>query len=234
MGGAEGDPPPEALSPLSPPPSRAIFHAMRRDPEKPDRPASRLDRAEALFEDLASGEAGSRGIAAASFAESTIVPIPIEALAVPLMASRPERAMRWAWALLLGSLLGASTLYLLAFAFQDAIPGLAAWLGGEELYREAQARLSAEGVFLAVFLISVSFAPMQLAALGAGAAGGSFPAFLLAILLSRGIRYFGLALACRALGRRVEVLRRSRAATVAAAMLGVLALWGAGMALGVW
>lgn len=164
-------------------------------------------------------------IALASLAESTVVPVPIETAAVPLMASRPERALRVASAIILGSVVGSVLMYLAAYGLQDAVAPLAEWLGGAEAWARMRDDLSAGDLFVTVALVSVSFAPLQLAALGAGAAGGNFAVFVLAIALSRAVRTYGLALACRAFGRRIEGLGRSPWMIAGGALLGVAAIW---------
>lgn len=187
--------------------------------------AARAGALEARLERAMRGRTGLGVAAAASAAESTIVPIPIEAAALPVMTARPGRAMALAWALLVGSAMGASLLYLLAFGLQDRIAELVAWFDLGEAWEAMRARMETEGAFATVFLISLSVAPMQLAALGAGASGAAFPVFLAAILASRGIRYFGLALLCRMLGRRVEALQGSSAVRAALIAGGIALLW---------
>lgn len=144
------------------------------------------------------------GLAAISFAESTVVPIPLETVVVPLMVGHSKRALGIALVVWLGCLAGALLFYGLGLWLADPIvrPALAA-LGFERDFVALTERLGGGGLFWTVFLVSFSPAPMQLATLGAGAAGGNIFSFLAAIALSRGLRYFGLALLAQIVGPRV-------------------------------
>ncbi|MGR3512011.1 MAG: YqaA family protein [Paracoccaceae bacterium] len=144
------------------------------------------------------------GLAALSFAESTVVPLPLETLVIPLMIGHPKRSMVIATAIWLGCLVGAATFYLIGLWIADPIvrPALDA-LGLSEAFNQMLERLNTEGLFWTVFLVSLLPAPMQLATLGAGAAGGNFAVFLAAIALSRGLRYFGLAIIAQYAGKRI-------------------------------
>lgn len=152
---------------------------------------------------------GRWGIGVLSGLESTVVPIPLEAILIPLMVSHPRRAWTLALAAWVGCLIGSLLFYFVGALLYDPVvaPALAA-LGLEAPFEDVRARLD-EGTsfFVAVLLISVSPAPMQLATLGAGAVGGPVVLFLSAIALSRGARYFGLALLAGWLGHRLERMR---------------------------
>jgi len=52
--------------------------------------------------------------------------------------------------------------------------------------------------------------PLQLVTLGAGLMHGNILVFAIAVALSRGIRYFGLAFLSRALGPRIETILSSK------------------------
>jgi membrane protein YqaA with SNARE-associated domain len=139
-------------------------------------------------------ESGQRRLAFASFLEATVVPIPLETVVAPLMAAHPGRAYRIAVAILVGCVVGALLFYLLAQWLYDPVVAPALdFLGLHESFERARERMSAGHLFWAVFLVSVTPVPFQLATLGAGATGGSLISFMLAVTLSRAIRYFGLA-----------------------------------------
>ena len=154
--------------------------------------------------------AGSRlGIGALSAMESTVVPTPLEAILVPLMVSHPRSSWTIAGAALAGSVLGATLFYFVGlWLYEPVVAPALARLGLEGGFEDVRARLGGGGsFFVAVLLISVSPAPMQLATLGAGAVGGPLPLFVAAIALSRGARYFGLAALAWWLGQRLERMR---------------------------
>jgi membrane protein YqaA with SNARE-associated domain len=149
---------------------------------------------EQISDKFVRGESGQRRLALASFLEATIVPIPLETVVAPLMAAHPGRAYRIAVAILVGCILGALLFYLVAQWLYDPVVAPALdLLGLQDNFERARDRMSSGNLFWAVFLVSVTPVPFQLATLGAGATGGSLISFMLAVTLSRAIRYFGLA-----------------------------------------
>lgn len=157
-----------------------------------------------IVDSLAREEAGKRRLAALSFLESTVVPIPLETVVAPLMAAHPGRAYKIAGAIFVGCLVGAGLFYAVAAALFDPVvaPALDR-LGLLGAFEDMRARLTGEGFFWAVFLVSLTPAPFQLATLGAGAVKGSAVVFMLAVAASRGIRYFGMAWLARRFGPKL-------------------------------
>lgn len=144
------------------------------------------------------------GLAALSFAESTVVPIPLEAVVAPLMVGHHRQATTIAVSIWLGCLLGASLFYGLGlWLFDPVVQPALDWLGLREGFEKMTEDLEGGTFFWTVFLVSFSPAPMQFATLGAGSVEGSFTLFFAAIAASRGIRYFGLALLARLFGPRI-------------------------------
>ena len=175
---------------------------------------------------------GRWGVAALSAAESTILPVPLEAILIPLMVSAPRLALSLGLAALGGCLAGALLFYALGpWLFEPVVrPALEA-LGFMDAFRGVSARLSDDSSFFAaVLLISLSPIPMQIATLGAGAVHGPVWLFLAAIAISRGLRYLGLAVLARMLGHRLERMKVPRRkvflGTIAALALGWLAYQG--------
>lgn len=99
--------------------------------------------------DSLTGEtAGRQKLAFASFLESTIVPIPLEALVAPLMFAHLRNAVRVAFAIWVGCLAGAFAFYLLARLFFDPLvrPALAA-IGLADGFADMEQRLDTEDTF---------------------------------------------------------------------------------------
>ncbi|KZB69438.1 membrane protein [Thalassospira profundimaris] len=141
---------------------------------------------------LAAGRKGLAGIAGASFLETTIIPIPIEIVIAPVMAASRARGFIVATVTLAGSVAGAVGLYFLAWAlFDDLAQPLIDMMGSQQQFDELQAKFE-DGGFWLVFLVSVTPVPMQIAALAAGAASYPVWLFLIAITISRALRYYGL------------------------------------------
>lgn len=163
------------------------------------------------------------GIMVLSVMESSVLPIPLEAILIPLMVSRPRRAMPLALWALIGCVLGSALLYGAGHLFADPIvlPVVDA-LGQQEAFAEVQDELQSDSLFWTAFLLSVSPAPIQLASLGAGVIGGAPLIFLAAIAASRGLRYFGMALLAVVLGPRLEALHLPVWAVLVASFVTVL------------
>jgi membrane protein YqaA with SNARE-associated domain len=178
-------------------------------------------------ERLVSEDSGKRTLAFASFLESTIVPIPLEALVAPLMVAHPRHAWRIALAILLGCLAGALLFYFVALWLFDPVvrPALES-LGLMEAFEAARSRLGESGLFWAIFLVSASPVPFQLATLGAGAVGGNVFVFMAAVATSRALRYYGLAALARLLGPRIQRWAGGKRQLVLGGILLLLAIWG--------
>ncbi|MBF9028865.1 hypothetical protein HKCCE3408_00535 [Rhodobacterales bacterium HKCCE3408] len=166
------------------------------------------------------------GLGAISFAESTFLPIPLEVLVAPLMIGHPPRALSIAAVIWLGCLVGASAFYFVGVVAHEPVvlPVLRA-LDLTTEYREAVADLEGSSLFWSVFVISISPAPLHIATLGAGAVKGSYPMFLAAIALSRGLRYFGLAILAQFIGDRIAHLDVPKHIVLPAVMVSLLLAW---------
>lgn len=167
----------------------------------------------------------------ASFAESLVVPIPLELILIPFMAANRDRIWRTAAVVTLACLLGATLGYYVGLLAMSTIgEGVIAFFGWEAEFRTFRQRFE-DGGFLALIAASVSPIPFQLSMLVAGAAEYPLALFLLASAIARGIRYFGLALLVHLFGERaMELWRRHKlplglaALALFAAVLG-FALW---------
>lgn len=144
------------------------------------------------------------GLAALSFAESTVVPIPLETLVVPLMIGHPTRSITIATAIWIGCLVGALTLYAVGYWLSEpVVMPLIEALGLSEEFDSMAQRLQGDSLFWTVFIVSFSPVPMQIATLGAGTIGGNIVVTFAAIALSRALRYYGLAIISQFVGARI-------------------------------
>jgi membrane protein YqaA with SNARE-associated domain len=162
-----------------------------------------------------------------SFAESTMVPIPLETVVAPLMVGHPKQSLKIAKAIWIGCLLGAIAFYLAGAWLAEPVvrPALEA-LGLQQGFADMSQKLDGDGLFWTVFLVSFSPAPMQFATLGAGAIHGNFFAFLSAIALSRGVRYFGLAVLAQIVGPRIAEFQIPKRYLVPGLILIFVLVWG--------
>lgn len=144
------------------------------------------------------------GLAVLSAAESTVLPIPLEAVLIPLMVGRPSHALRIGLWALLGCLVGSFLLYGAGLLAQPLVDPVLQWLGLTEAFEEMQTRLTGGNLFVTVVIIAVSPAPVQLASLGAGVVGANPLVFLAGVGVSRALRYLGLGLLAKWLGPRLQ------------------------------
>ncbi len=139
---------------------------------------------------LAAGPRAPLALGAVSFIESSVFPIPPDILLVPMVIARRERA--WAYAALctamsvLGGILG----YLIGmFLFVQVAEPILAFYGKLHYFEEFSATFMAWGWWF-VFFAGLTPFPYKVITIASGAAGLSSPVFILASLVSRGLRFF--------------------------------------------
>lgn len=166
------------------------------------------------------------GVGFASFLESLIVPIPLETILIPLMQARRDKLWLISSAALMGCLLGATLGYAVGFFIFDLIgQQLIAWFSTPAQFAEIQATMHEEG-FWFVLSVGVVPIPFQIAMLAAGVTGFSLFLYLLATIISRGIRYFGLGLLVYWFGNQAQRLfARNKIKAFLLLLLLVIAIW---------
>ena len=130
-----------------------------------------------------------------AFAEASVFPIPPDPLLIALCLGAPGRSFRIAgWATLAsvaggigGYAIGAGAWSALGGFFFASVPGVTpeAFAAVQELYDRWD--------FRAVFLAGLTPIPYKIFALSAGVFAINFPVFVVASVLSRGLRFFLLA-----------------------------------------
>lgn len=144
------------------------------------------------------------GLAVLSALESTVLPIPLEAVLIPLMVSRPSHAIRIGLWALLGCLVGSLALFGAGMLAQPIVDPVLQWLGLTQAFEDMQSRLTGGNLFATVVVIAISPAPVQLASLGAGVVGANPLVFLAAVGVSRAVRYLGLGVLAKWLGPKLQ------------------------------
>lgn len=148
------------------------------------------------------------GIGIASFLESTIVPIPLETLLVPLMQSRREKLWLIAGITTLGCLLGALVGYGIGYFVFDQLQGLITqYVASQAQIDKFEESMRING-FWFIFSTGVTPVPLQIAMIAAGLSKYSLFLYMLAVATSRVIRYFGLAILVYYFGDKTEKLIR--------------------------
>jgi membrane protein YqaA with SNARE-associated domain len=199
---------------------------------------SRPARARRQVERLAHSPRAEALLLWLSFLEAIILPVPLEAVLVPYMLLRRDRIWRIATIALIGFILASVLGYLLAMvAFNSLGIRLIDLMGWQEPFAAAKSMVRAHG-FWAIVLIGLTPIPTQIAMLVGGAFAFPIPLFLVAMGISRGIRYYGLAAliawlgpqASQAFGRLQSLPKRRRQLLKAGLIITVLGF----MALIIW
>lgn len=128
-----------------------------------------------------------------SLLESIILPLPLELILIPFMFAQRERIWLIATVTLAGCLVGASIGYSVGlWLFDSAGQWLLDYFGIQQAYQDFDAFFANYG-FWAIVAVGVTPIPFQVGMLTAGAAAYPFVFYMLASILARGIRYYGLA-----------------------------------------
>lgn len=138
-----------------------------------------------------------------SFLESILLPVPLELVLIPLLLHRRERWFAIATATLAGCLVGATLGYFVGVYFFETVgQWLLQWTGFSAEFATFQETFN-EQAFSTLMLVGITPIPFQVGMLTAGSTGYPYVLFLLASLIARGLRYYGLALLVYWLGERV-------------------------------
>ncbi|GAC23458.1 VTT domain-containing protein [Paraglaciecola mesophila] len=144
----------------------------------------------------------------ASFLESIIVPIPLEAVLIPLMQAKREKIWLLATLATVGCIFGAVIGYGVGyFLFDQFAEQIASWFSDPQQLENVKTQMQQQG-FWYVLSIGIIPVPFQIAMLAAGAVKYPIGMFLLATLIARSLRYFGLALLVKLAGNHAEALFR--------------------------
>lgn len=155
---------------------------------------------------------GTSALAALSFAESSVFPLPPDVLLIALGVAQPTRAYRFAAVCTIGSVLGGLLGYLIGWLLWDAVavhfftyvPGFT-----EEVFARVQ-RYYLEYGFVAVAIAGFTPIPFKVFTIASGVFGMSVPAFVAAAFVSRGLRFTIEAALITRYGARVrEIIDRN-------------------------
>jgi membrane protein YqaA with SNARE-associated domain len=138
--------------------------------------------------------------------ESTVLPVALEILLLPLMQSRRKRMWQIAAAATVGCIAGAVIGYYIGvWLAAVSMPFVLDWLGDEAVFNQLKENIRTDG-FWFILLAGITPVPLQLAMLAAGAVDYPLGWYILAIAVSRTLRYFGLAILTCYFGDHAEAL----------------------------
>jgi membrane protein YqaA with SNARE-associated domain len=142
---------------------------------------------------LAASPRAMPALGVVAFLESSIFPIPPDAMIVPMVLARPREAWRIAMVATVASVVGGLAGYLIGYALLETV---GQWI--IELYglaarvAEYQAAYNQWGLWI-ILIKGLTPIPYKLVTIASGMAHFSLPVFILASILTRGLRFFLVA-----------------------------------------
>ncbi len=149
---------------------------------------------------LAAGRNALPALGAVSFAESSFFPIPPDAMIIPMVLARPDRA--WSIALVataasvIGGMVGDAIGFYLFNLIGERLIELYGYQDKFEAFRQAYAHW---GLWI-ILIKGLTPIPYKLVTIASGAAEFNFPLFVAASIATRGARFFLVAALLRAFG----------------------------------
>ena len=145
-----------------------------------------------------------RYLAAVSFVEASVFPIPPYFMLAPMALSKPDKALQYAFIATTASVLGGVLGYLLGYlVFNPVVLPVLEYLGHVQNYELITQQLQAKG-FWAVLIAGFTPIPYKLVAIGAGVMRIPIQEFLFASIFGRGLKFFLVAVVIRAGGLQME------------------------------
>lgn len=165
-----------------------------------------------------------------SFVESSFFPVPAEVLFVPMVLSRPDRAMRYAFIASVASVLGGIAGWMIGFYGFDLIARPILEFYGKVDEFDALKASTGDGAILVMLVTSglAHLPPMKVVTILSGVIAFDLKLFILSAIVARGGKFFLLAWALRKYGvtildvieRRFAMVAIGGAAVLAAVWLG--------------
>ncbi len=163
-----------------------------------------------------------------SFVESSFFPVPAEVLFVPMVLSRPDRAMRYAFIASVASVLGGIAGWMIGFYGFDLIARPILEFYGKVDEFDALKAQTGDGAILVMLVTSglAHLPPMKVVTILSGVIAFDLKLFILSAIVARGGKFFLLAWALRKYGVTILNVIERRFAMVAIGGVAVLAaIW---------
>ena len=172
-------------------------------PRRGDGPSKRLYR---WTMGLAERPSAPLWLAIIAFCESSFFPVPPDLILVPMSLARPRKAWLYALICTVGSVLGALLGYAIGALLYDTV---GAWLihlyGYGAKFAQAREFLADKG-WVFILLKGLTPIPFKLVTISAGIIRYDLPMFVLLCVITRGLRFFFLAVLLNVLGESIKWL----------------------------
>jgi len=142
---------------------------------------------------LAAGPRAPAALGTVSFAESSVFPIPPDILLIPMVIAKRDKAWWFATLCTLTSVAGGVLGYIIGmFLFEQVASPVLTFYGKMHWLEEFSVVFNEWGWWF-VFIAGLTPFPYKVITIASGVAGLSLPIFILASLVSRGLRFFVVA-----------------------------------------
>jgi len=159
---------------------------------------------------LAGSRKAGTWLAAVSFAESSFFPIPPDVMLVPMVLARRDKAFTYALICTIASVLGGILGYCIGLFLFDSV---GAWLirvyGYGQSFDDFRAAYAEYGAWI-ILIKGLTPIPFKLVTIASGFAAYHFPLFVALCVITRGVRFFLVALLLRKFGEPVRTFIERR------------------------
>ncbi len=143
-------------------------------------------------------------LVAISFAESSFFPVPPDVLLIPLCLGMRKRSMQFALYCTLASVIGGLFGYMLGWGFYETVgTRIVRLYHAEALFKQLCTQFNAYS-FWAVFIPALTPIPYKIFTISSGVTGISIGTFVIASVLGRGLRFFGVAILLWFFGKPIK------------------------------
>lgn len=170
---------------------------------------------------LAASRHAEKVMALVSFAESSFFPIPPDVMLAPMVATRPDRAWRYATVCTIASVLGG----LLGYAIGHFLEPVGLWvlavLGKADTFEASKALFQEHGAWV-ILIKGLTPIPFKLVTIASGIFAFNLPLFILLCSITRGARFFLVAFVIKLWGPAMLAVVEKRLTLFA--IIGVIVL----------
>jgi membrane protein YqaA with SNARE-associated domain len=173
---------------------------------------------------LASGPHATTALAVVAFLESSMFPIPPDAMLVPMVLAQPARAWRLALIATAASVTGGLAGYAIGyFLFETLGQWIIQLYGLGVRFEEFQRTWNEWGLWI-ILIKGLTPIPYKIVTIASGLAKFNLGIFVVASLLTRGARFFLLAALLRAFGAPIRTFIEKRLTLVTTSFAAIVVL----------
>ena len=164
-----------------------------------------LDRLYQRIISLASHRHANSALAGVSFAESSVFPIPPDIMLIPMVLARPRKAFWIATVCTVASVLGGVLGYYIGHELYDLVGRpIIEFYHQTEKFNGLRDEYNKWGAWI-VFIARITPIPYKVFTIASGVANLDIWIFVLASIVSRGLRFFGISLILYVFGDTMRV-----------------------------